>query len=57
MGSELTKRLFVIAFIAALVVGIYYLASPYQNCVRAFKAEVGSVSLENKGVCLNRTSW
>ena len=35
MDSDLKKRLLIIAIIFAVVMAIYYLTSPYQNCIRS----------------------
>lgn len=57
MDSDLLKRLILVAFIGVVLVGVYFVTSPYQNCLRAFNAEVSSVSLQQKGRCLDNTSW
>ena len=45
--------LFRIIVIALIILGLYYLISPYQNCFRDVE-EYG----ENKaGVCIKLTSW
>lgn len=35
MDSEFKNKLLIIAIIFAVVMAIYYLTSPYQNCIRS----------------------
>ena len=44
--------LFRIIVIALIILGLYYLMSPYQNCFR----DVGG-SKQDAGVCIQLTSW
>ena len=44
--------LFRIIVIALIILGLYYLMSPYQNCSRY----VGEFA-RNAGVCIQLTSW
>jgi len=41
-----------VAVVAVVLVGLYYLVSPYQNCTR----EMGSEK-HQRAWCINQTSW
>lgn len=59
MDDELKKKLIVIAAIFVAVIGIYYLTSPYQNCMRStdaknsFKEDPSRLAL----FCTKFTRW
>lgn len=48
MDNEFVKKLILIGVVAAVVVALYYIMSPYQNCVRSGYSE---------WQCTKMTSW
>ena len=39
-----------VAVVAVVIVGLYYVISPYQNCMRGMKSN-------QHGWCMHNTSW
>ena len=56
MDNEFLKRLVIIVVLLGVLVAMYYIASPYQNCMR----ELGSRNVIDTGMvmaCHRATSW
>ena len=48
MDNETKQKLIVIAAVFIAAIAFYYLASPYQNCIR---------DAINEGACIRNTRW
>ena len=52
---NLTRHpLFIVAVAIVAVIGLYYLMSPYQNCLRGFHIDT---KLVRQAFCTTNTSW
>ena len=51
------KPIIYLVVAAALILGLYYVMSPYQNCMRAETSKIYAKSLDPERVCQNLTSW
>jgi hypothetical protein len=49
VSQVLGHPIFLILFAAVVIIGLYYLMSPFQHCIRN--------SPESVGYCLRRTGW
>ena len=68
MDQDLKNKLIVIVSITISIVALYFLISPYQNCVRSypgkyvnnkgqsFNSQYGTTEPKEQ-FCRNRTSW
>ena len=62
--SDVSRHpLTIVAVVALLILGFYYLFSPYQKCVSLFKEQMGEYPLDEevtnsvKRHCNELTSW
>jgi hypothetical protein len=55
-GIMTRHPLVIIAVVAVIVIGLYYLISPYRNCVRHYGQTQGSVR-DKLAFCTLNTSW
>lgn len=44
-----------LAVVAVVIVGLYYVISPYQNCMRTFPD--GTIAAVNDASCQRYSSW
>ncbi|MEO2121914.1 MAG: hypothetical protein ABGY10_01075 [bacterium] len=55
--SDRTKQILIIFFVVvAVLVGLYYWASPYENCYRK-AMDSGATRLASVNVCRMRSTW
>lgn len=55
MNNDFQKKLVLIAVVAGVILALYYLMSPYQNCVRGLSVDADYQRVV--GVCLQNTDW
>jgi hypothetical protein len=55
---NLTRHpLFIVAVVIVAVIGLYYLLSPYQNCLRFQEGDNEVAFRRLRGQCMEITSW
>ena len=53
----LNSPVFLLLLGTGILIGLYYLISPYQDCLRVVQQEKQSTELGHKDFCWERTNW
>ncbi|SHM44032.1 hypothetical protein SAMN05443432_107191 [Roseovarius litoreus] len=57
----MTEKILLLLLVATLAIGLYLVASPYENCIRTFASETrdttGILILNYKQLCKDHMRW
>jgi len=57
MDNNTKQKLILIVAILAAALVFYYIASPYQNCLRSYERAGITVNSATESICRDEASW